>query len=116
MTMPKRIAVIDREICKPSICDHLCKRTCPVNRSGDDCIIISSEDNKPNIDESLCIGCGICVNKCPTKAIAVINLPGELKENPVYRYGRNQFELYRLPVPKNRMVVGLIGQNGPARG
>ncbi len=110
--MPKRVAVIDREVCKPTVCDHLCKRVCPVNRSGDDCITISSTDNKPNIDESLCIGCGICVNKCPTKAISVINLPGELREPPIYRYGRNQFELYRLPIPKHKMVVGLIGQNG----
>ncbi|UCD02930.1 MAG: ribosome biogenesis/translation initiation ATPase RLI [Candidatus Aenigmatarchaeota archaeon] len=110
--MRKRLAVIDREVCKPTICNHLCKRVCPVNRSGEDCITISSEDNKPNIDESLCIGCGICVSRCPTNAIAVINLPAELKENPVYRYGMNQFELYRLPVPKNRMVVGMIGQNG----
>lgn len=110
--MVKRIAVIDREACKPTACNHLCKRVCPVNRSGEDCIIINSEDNKPNIDEPLCIGCGICVNKCPTKAINVINLPGELKEPPVYKYGKNQFELYRLPIPKNKMVVGLIGQNG----
>ncbi len=110
--MPKRIAVIDRELCKPSACNHLCKRLCPVNRSGEDCIIINSSDNKPNIDESLCIGCGICVNKCPMKAISVINLPGELKEPPIYKYGRNQFELYRLPIPKHKMVVGLIGQNG----
>jgi ATP-binding cassette subfamily E protein 1 len=110
--MAKRIAVIDREACKPTTCNHLCKRVCPVNRSGEDCITISSEDNKPNIDESLCIGCGICVNKCPTHAISVINLPGELKDPPIYRYGQNQFELYRLPIPKNKMVVGLIGQNG----
>ncbi len=110
--MAKRLAVIDREVCKPASCNHLCKRVCPVNRSGEDCIIISSADDKPNIDETLCIGCGICVNKCPTKAISVINLPAELKEPPVYKYGKNQFELYRLPVPRERMVVGLIGQNG----
>jgi len=110
--MQKRIAVIDREVCKPDVCGHLCKRVCPINRSGEDCIIISSADNKPNIDESLCIGCGICVNKCPTKAISVINLPGELTEPPVYKYGKNQFQLFRLPVPKKRMVVSLIGQNG----
>ncbi len=110
--MGKRIAVLDREICRPDICLHLCRRLCPINRSGEDCITISSDDNKPNIDESLCIGCGICVNKCPTGAITIINLPAELKESPVYKYGRNQFQLYRLPIPKEKMVVGIIGQNG----
>ncbi len=110
--MAKRVAIVDREICKPQVCNHLCKRLCPINRSGEDCIIVSSSDNKPNIDESLCIGCGICVNKCPTKAINIINLPSELKEKPMYKYGRNMFELYRLPIPKEKMVVGIIGQNG----
>lgn len=110
--MQKRVAVIDRDTCKPQACNHLCKRLCPINRNEEACITINSADDKPNIDEALCIGCGICVNRCPVKAISVINLPGELSEKPVYKYGRNQFQLYRLPVPKDRMVVGIIGQNG----
>ncbi|MBN2330712.1 MAG: ribosome biogenesis/translation initiation ATPase RLI [Candidatus Aenigmarchaeota archaeon] len=110
--MTKRIAVIDREACKPSVCNHLCKRMCPINRSGDDCITVNEADKKPLIDEDLCVGCGICSNKCPTLAISIINLPRELHETPVHRYGRNQFVLFRLPVPRRRLVVGLIGQNG----
>lgn len=110
--MAKRIAVIDRETCRPDSCSHLCKRVCPVNRSGEDCITISGTDNKPLIDESLCIGCGICSHKCPVKSISIINLPADLKDSPLHRYGPNQFVLYRLPIPKPRMVVGLIGQNG----
>ena len=110
--MTKRIAVIDRDTCRPVACSHLCKKVCPINRSGEDCITLSEADNKPLIDESLCIGCGICSNRCPTKAISVINLPDELREKPIHRYGQNQFVLYRLPVPRRNMVVGLIGQNG----
>lgn len=110
--MQKRIAVIDRETCTPHACSHLCKRVCPINRKDENCILINSQDDKPNIEEPLCIGCGICVNKCPVKAISVINLPAELSERPVYKYGRNQFQLFRLPVPKEGMVVGIIGQNG----
>lgn len=110
--MAKRIAVLDREICKPSICNFLCKNVCPVNRSGDECVTINELDKKPLIEEILCIGCGICSHKCPVKAISIVNLPSQLEESPIHRYGRNQFVLYRLPVPKNKMVVGLIGQNG----
>jgi ATP-binding cassette subfamily E protein 1 len=110
--MARRIAVIDREACKPSVCNHLCKRVCPINRSGDDCITVSETDRKPLIDEDLCVGCGICSNKCPTLAISIVNLPLELRETPVHRYGRNRFVLFRLPVPKSGLVVGLIGQNG----
>jgi ATP-binding cassette subfamily E protein 1 len=110
--MAKRLAVIDREICRPAVCNHLCKKLCPINRSGDECVTVNETDNKPLIDESLCIGCGICANRCPTGAITIINLPAQLEENPVHRYGRNQFVLYRLPIPRHKMVVGMIGQNG----
>ena len=110
--MPKkRIAVIDREICNPKMTGYACKKACPVNRSGEDCITIS-EDEKPNIDESLCIGCGICVKKCSRKAISVVNLPEELEEMPIHRYGPNMFTLFGLPLPKQNAVIGLIGPNG----
>ena len=78
--MGKRIAVIDREACKPEIANYLCRKVCPVNRSEEDCVTVSGTDKKPVIDESLCIGCGICSNKCPTGAISIINLPAELTE------------------------------------
>ncbi|MFH1294398.1 MAG: ATP-binding cassette domain-containing protein, partial [Candidatus Aenigmatarchaeota archaeon] len=114
--MPKkRVAVIDRELCNPKIADYLCKRMCPVNRSGDECVVINPDDGKPLINEELCVTCGICVKKCPKQAIKVINLPSELDENPVHRYGKNMFALYRLPVPKKQAVVGLIGPNGTGK-
>jgi ATP-binding cassette subfamily E protein 1 len=110
---PKRIAVIDRELCTPSACGfYLCQKVCPINRTGQDCITVAELDKKPLISEDLCIGCGICVKKCPKNAIDVVNLPGELQEAPIHRYGKNMFSLYRLPVPKKNSVVGLIGPNG----
>lgn len=108
-----RVAVIDRDLCNPASCgDYLCRRMCPVNRRDEDCVTVSDEDKKPLIDESLCIGCGICVKKCPRKAIEVVNLPEKLDETPIHRYGKNLFSLFKLPVPKNQAVVGLIGPNG----
>ncbi len=107
----KRIAVIKRDICKPKICNYLCQRVCPKVRSGEECITISEKDNKPLINEEVCFGCGICVNKCPTHAISIVNLPKELEEEPIHRYGPNQFVLYGLPIPKKGLVVGLIGPN-----
>jgi len=109
----KRIAVIDRELCNPNSCgQYLCQRVCPVNRKEEDCVTVSEIDKKPYIDESLCIGCGICVKKCPRKAIEVVNLPEKLEETPIHRYGKNLFSLFRLPIPKHQAVVGLIGPNG----
>ncbi len=110
---PKRIAVIERDLCNPESCgNYLCRRVCPVNRKDEECVTVSEEDRKPLIDESLCIGCGICVKKCPRKAIEVVNLPERLEETPIHRYGKNMFSLFRLPIPKNQAVVGLIGPNG----
>ncbi len=110
---PKRIAVIDRDLCSPQACGfYLCRKVCPVNRTGQDCITVSELDRKPLISEELCIGCGICPKKCPKNAIDVVNLPTELEETPIHRYGKNLFSLYRLPVPKKNSVVGLIGPNG----
>lgn len=109
---PKRIVVVNRKLCKPNACGlYLCQRVCPVNRSKKECITVSEIDNKPLIDEELCIGCGICTKKCPEAALDVVNLPTQ-PGNPVHRYGRNMFVLYRLPVPKKQSVTGLIGQNG----
>ena len=108
-----RLAVIDREKCIPQACGfYLCRKVCPINRSGQDCVTVWENDRKPLIGEELCIGCGICCKKCPKGAIEVVNLPKELEETPIHRYGKNMFSLYRLPVPKKESVIGLIGPNG----
>ena len=109
----KRIAVLDRDLCSPKACGfYLCQKACPINRSGEDCITVLETDNKPLIDENLCIACQICVKKCPKDAITIVNLPNELKETPIHRYGKNMFALYKLPLPKRNAVVALVGQNG----
>lgn len=64
------------------------------------------------ISEPLCIGCGICVKKCPFGAIAIINLPKSLEKETTHRYGPNSFKLHRLPMPRPGQVLGLVGGNG----
>ncbi|MBS3117350.1 ribosome biogenesis/translation initiation ATPase RLI [Candidatus Woesearchaeota archaeon] len=109
--MAKRIAIVEREKCHPTKCgNYWCKFACPVNREGDACIGVG-EDKKVVIDEQLCIGCGICV-KCPFDALKIINLPERLRKDPLFRYGKNQFELFSLPLPKKNTLVGIIGRNG----
>ena len=64
------------------------------------------------ISEELCIGCGICVKKCPFEAISIINLPKSLDKEQTHRYGPNSFKLHRLPMPRPGQVLGLVGTNG----
>lgn len=103
-----RVAVIHKEKCLPDKCVNLCQRLCPVNRKGEKCIEINA---KAKIDESLCIGCGICQNRCPFGALSITNLPSQLDKKIVYRYGKNSFCLYGLPTPREG-ALGLLGKNG----
>ena len=104
-----RIAIINRDRCQPRKCSKECEYFCPPVRTGDETIVF--EDGKPLITENLCVGCGICVRKCPFKAINITNLPEEM-DDPVHRYGQNGFALYGLPVPAEGRVTGLLGPNG----
>lgn len=107
-----RIAIVEREKCHPTKCGgYWCIGVCPVNRNEEECIYINEQTTKVIIDEKLCIGCGICV-KCPFDAIKIINLPEKLEEEPIIRFGINSFELFRLPVPKENKVIGILGRNG----
>jgi len=110
-----RIAVIDYNKCKPDRCGFLCANVCPVNRSGGDpAVEIVEEENRPRIVEDLCIGCGICVKRCPFGAITIVNLPEEVG-TPVHQYGPNAFRLYGLPYPRSGRVIGIIGRNGAGK-
>jgi ATP-binding cassette subfamily E protein 1 len=107
-----RLAIIDKAKCKNHVdCPFICAGVCPINRSGKDCVV-EDEDGKAAINEELCIGCGICPRQCPFQAIKIINLPEELEQEPIHRYGKNAFELFSLPTPIFGKVVGVLGVNG----
>ncbi|MEX2722144.1 MAG: ribosome biogenesis/translation initiation ATPase RLI [Candidatus Wukongarchaeota archaeon] len=113
-----RIAVLDFTRCKPKKCSKECMRFCPGIRTGKQVITLDEKTGKPLISEELCSGekaCGICIKKCPFKAIYIVNIPEELDKDRAHAYGRNGFRLYRLPIPKPGKVVGLVGQNGTGK-
>ncbi|MFP3229758.1 MAG: ribosome biogenesis/translation initiation ATPase RLI [Caldisphaera sp.] len=112
-----RIAVIDDDSCKPKKCNYECISVCPINKSKKGVAIEAdtSSRGKPIIYEDVCIGCGLCIKVCPFEAISIVNLPEELEEESVHRYGVNGFKLYGLPIPKNGQVVGILGKNGTGK-
>ncbi|MBI5047265.1 ribosome biogenesis/translation initiation ATPase RLI [Candidatus Micrarchaeota archaeon] len=109
--MVTRVAVIDRDVCIKEKCGYVCGKVCPPNRMGEECIVIEEDTHFPVISEPLCIGCGLCVKKCPVQCIAVINVAAEL-DQPIYQYGINTFRLYGLPLPTDGGAVSLVGKNG----
>lgn len=105
-----KLAIVHKEKCKPTLCGRECKKYCPVEKQeADSCIVIGE---KSVIDEHTCVGCAICVKRCPFGAIDIVNLPSVSEKDIVHRYGENGFALYGLPVPKEGSVLGLLGRNG----
>lgn len=107
-----RVAIVDADKCKPKKCRQECKKSCPVVKMGKLCIEVEPTSNVSYISEELCIGCNICVKKCPFQAINIINLPKNLEKEVTHRYGPNSFKLHRLPLPRAGQVLGLVGTNG----
>lgn len=107
-----RIAIVNEDKCKPKKCRQECKKSCPVVKVGKLCVEVNPGSKIAWISEELCIGCGICVKKCPFEAIMIINLPKDLAKETTHRYGPNSFKLHRLPMPRPGQVLGLVGTNG----
>jgi ATP-binding cassette subfamily E protein 1 len=105
-----RIAIVHKDRCHSRKCGTECILYCPRVRTGDETVIIGPE-GKAVISEELCVGCGICIKKCPFDAIDIVSLPEEL-EHPTHRYGKNGFALYGLPAPVDGKVTGILGANG----
>lgn len=110
-----RVAVLEKERCKPDDCGIPCYRFCPEVLNRRYAIKFVEGEKKPIIVEDVCTGCGICIKKCPFDAISIVNLPAELERDCSHRYGVNAFKLYRLPVAQEGTVTGLVGRNGTGK-
>ena len=110
-----RIAVINRDTCKPNDCSSSpnkpCIKYCPRVRTGDETIVLK-EDGFPHLNPLLCSGCGICVKKCPFHCYTIVNVPEKLDSEVTHKYAEDSFTLFRMLLPSKGRVLGVIGQNG----
>jgi len=76
-----RIAILNKDKCRPKKCGLECKKICPINKNGEGqvCIEVDKTCKISKIHENLCIGCGLCIKRCPFEAINIINLPKNLE-------------------------------------
>ncbi|MEK6947944.1 MAG: ribosome biogenesis/translation initiation ATPase RLI [Nanoarchaeota archaeon] len=111
--MRKVAVIVERQKCYPNKCQHECMKYDPVNKAGGEGFHLSPIHGKSEINEEVASEMHkICAKKCPFQAIHIVNLPEKLKEDPINRFGQNQFELYSLPIIKPNLTVGVIGKNG----
>ncbi len=80
MTTRLGLAEIDKQICLPWAEGRqciVCQEHCPI---ADKAIKLQGESQdaevllKPVVDARLCVGCGICQNKCPTRPMRAIRV------------------------------------------
>jgi ATP-binding cassette subfamily E protein 1 len=98
-----RLAIVSADRCKPKKCKQECKKGCPVVRTGKMCIEVGASSKLAFISEELCVGCGICVKKCPFDAVSIIKLPTNLEKETTHRYGAPIF-----PVRKPRGFIPTV--------
>jgi ATP-binding cassette subfamily E protein 1 len=111
-----RIAVVKEKDCiAPDSCNYICAEVCPRVREGLKETVYARNNGKAAISEELCISCGICVKRCPTEAIKIINLPDEMMKDLTFQYGINTFRTFGIMTPIKSRVVGLIGRNGTGK-
>ncbi|MBI2671773.1 ribosome biogenesis/translation initiation ATPase RLI [Candidatus Woesearchaeota archaeon] len=113
--MKKVVVIVEKSKCHPGKCQHECMKYDPVNRSGGEGFHLGP-DGKSCIDENIATDMHkISAKKCPFHAITIVRLPEQLKEDPLHRYGSNQFMIYGLPLFKENKVIGIIGRNGTGK-
>ena len=70
--MPKKVALVDFEKCRPDRCD---KGICAaVQACTHKLVKQEAPDDMPMFHPSTCKGCGECVRACPLKAIEIVNM------------------------------------------
>jgi len=68
--MPKKMAVVDYKDCRPEECEEgicLAVLACPKK-------LLRQEENyeSPDPVPNMCLGCGLCVQACPLKAVVLV--------------------------------------------
>lgn len=97
------VAVVE---CNQNIPCNPCENVCPKGAIK----VGSPITNLPNLEENLCIGCGLCVAACPGQAIFVIDMSFKADKALV------AFPYEYYPVPKKGDEVNVVDRDGNVLG
>jgi Fe-S-cluster-containing hydrogenase component 2 len=92
------VAVIE---CMQEIPCNPCKDACPYGA-----IVLEGLTVRPQLIEDKCIGCGLCIAKCPGQAIFVVDKSKDV--------GTVTFPYEYLPLPEKGMKVTAVNRAGEA--
>ena len=77
LTTKLGLALVDRSTCLPWALNKeclVCQEHCPTFNKAIKLDTSSGHPARPYVDEKLCVGCGICQNKCPVTPIRAIRV------------------------------------------
>ncbi|MGQ9768547.1 MAG: 4Fe-4S binding protein [Anaerolineae bacterium] len=69
-TMPKRVVIVDYKLCQPGQCSNgVCRAALACPRK------VLKQDGPyemPDFNPAMCVGCGVCAQACPRRAVRVM--------------------------------------------
>jgi ferredoxin-type protein NapG len=80
-------ARVDRELCRRESGEdcRLCVEACPIDGSAgrEAAIFIHEQTGRIRVRKNVCIGCGMCENRCPTNPTAIVVEPYRTPVDPI---------------------------------
>ncbi|VBB29195.1 unnamed protein product [Acanthocheilonema viteae] len=114
-----RIAIVEKDRCKPKNCGLACKKSCPVGSSASSWKPIQKCRKYPKLyalDAEAFYTTVQYYRKFALETVYHMQFPVQISFFPAkdttHRFSKNSFKLHRLPTPRTGEVLGLVGTNG----
>uniref|UniRef100_A0A914W6J8 ATP-binding cassette sub-family E member 1 n=1 Tax=Plectus sambesii TaxID=2011161 RepID=A0A914W6J8_9BILA len=104
-----RIAIVNADRCKPKNCGQPCRKVCPVNQQGKQCINVNANSIVAKISEVTCTGCGICPKNPPEWRGIFENFRGSELQNYFRKIADGKLTVVAKPQYVDQIPQALTG-------